>query len=72
MSVGLIYHPIYLEHDTGLHCEVASRLITTMSHLKKVATIDKLIPIKPQAATLEQDVLNLAVARMDDLYQPTC
>jgi acetoin utilization deacetylase AcuC-like enzyme len=54
VSVGLIYHPIYLEHDTGLHCEVSLRLTTTMSHLKNVGTIDKLIPIKPQAATVEQ------------------
>lgn len=54
MSVGLVYHPIYLEHDTGLHCEAASRLTTTMSHLKNVGTMDKLVPIKPQAATIEQ------------------
>ena len=54
MSVGLVYHPIYLEHDTGLHCEVASRLTITMSHLKNVGTMDKLVPIKPQAATIEQ------------------
>ncbi len=54
MSVGLVYHPIYLEHDTGLHCEVASRLTTTMSYLKSSGTMDKLMSIKPQAATKEQ------------------
>ena len=54
MSVGLVYHPIYLEHDTGLHCEVASRLTTTMLHLKSSGTMDKLVSIKPQAATKEQ------------------
>jgi acetoin utilization deacetylase AcuC-like enzyme len=54
VSVGLVYHPIYLEHDTGLHCETASRLITIMSYLKNVGTMDRLIPIKPQAATVEQ------------------
>ena len=54
MSVGLAYHPIYLEHDTGLHCETASRLTTIMSHIKNVGTLDKLISIKPQAATVEQ------------------
>jgi acetoin utilization deacetylase AcuC-like enzyme len=54
VSVGLVYHPIYLEHDTGLHCEVASRLTTTMLHLKSSGTMDKLVSIKPQAATKEQ------------------
>jgi len=54
VSVGLVYHPIYLEHNTGLHCEAASRLTITMSHLKNVGTMDKLVPIKPQAATIEQ------------------
>ena len=54
MSVGLVYHPIYLEHDTGMHCEVASRLTTTMMHLKSSSTMDKLVSIQPQAATVEQ------------------
>ena len=54
MSVGLIYHPIYLEHDTGIHCEVASRLTTTMLYLKSSGTMDKLVSIQPQAATIEQ------------------
>jgi acetoin utilization deacetylase AcuC-like enzyme len=54
VSVGLVYHPIYLEHDTGLHCEVASRLTTTMMQLKSSGTMDKLISIKPQAAAVEQ------------------
>jgi len=54
VSVGLVYHPIYLEHDTGMHCETASRLTTIMSHLKNVGTMDKLVSINPQAATTEQ------------------
>lgn len=54
MSVGLVYHPIYLEHDTGLHCETAQRLITVMGYLKNMGTMDKLTSIKPQAATTEQ------------------
>ncbi len=54
MSVGLVYHPIYLEHDTGMHCETALRLTTTMLLLKSSGTIDKLVEIQPQAAAKEQ------------------
>ena len=54
MSVALVYHSIYLEHDTGLHCETASRLTTTMLRLKSSGTMDKLVSIQPQAATVEQ------------------
>jgi acetoin utilization deacetylase AcuC-like enzyme len=54
MSIGLVYHPIYLEHDTGMHCETASRLTSIMSHLKKAGTMDGLFSIDPQAATTEQ------------------
>ena len=54
MSVGLIYHPIYMEHDTGLHCETAQRLITVTGYLKNTGTLEKLISLKPQAATVEQ------------------
>jgi len=54
MSVGLVYHPIYLEHDTGYHCETAERLTTILSYLENTGTMDKLIAVQPQAATVEQ------------------
>jgi acetoin utilization deacetylase AcuC-like enzyme len=54
VRVGLVYHPIYLEHDTGLHCETAQRLTTVMGYLKNMGTMDKLTSIKPQTATVEQ------------------
>ncbi|MEA1958508.1 MAG: histone deacetylase [Chloroflexota bacterium] len=54
MSVGLIYDPIYLDHDTGMHCETASRLIHTTEHLKRTGTMDKTISIRPRAATIEE------------------
>ncbi|MFA5054872.1 MAG: histone deacetylase [Dehalococcoidia bacterium] len=54
MSVGLVYHPIYLEHDTGMHCETASRLVSIMSHLNNEGTMDKLVPLNAQAASIDQ------------------
>jgi len=54
MSVGFVYHPIYLEHDTGMHCETASRLTGIMSRLKNEGTMDKLVPLNAQAASIDQ------------------
>ena len=52
MNVGLVYDPIYLEHDTGSHPENASRLIKIVDHLKQTGTMKQLIPISPRAATV--------------------
>lgn len=52
MSVGIVYDPVYLEHDTGPHCEVARRLETTISHLKSTKVMGKLVPIPARPATL--------------------
>jgi acetoin utilization deacetylase AcuC-like enzyme len=49
--VGLIYDPIYLEHDTGMHVENKERLVATMSHLEETHLINKLMTIPPREAT---------------------
>jgi len=54
MNVGLVYDPIYLEHDTGGHVENSRRLIETMSHLKKTGIKDKLTSLAPRAASAEE------------------
>ena len=54
MSVGLVYDPIYLEHDTGQHVEHTSRLVMVMGHLEESGVMGKLVPIRPRAATVEE------------------
>jgi acetoin utilization deacetylase AcuC-like enzyme len=54
MSVGLIYDPVYLEHDTGTHVENSQRLIATVSHLEDTHLNDKLVLLSPRAATYEE------------------
>jgi len=54
MKVGFVYDPIYLKHDTGEHVENAGRLEAIMSYLKKTQLIQRLTPIKPRAASVEE------------------
>lgn len=54
MKVGYAYDPIYLKHDTGNHPESISRLETIISHLKETRLIEKLTPIKPRPAIVEE------------------
>ncbi len=54
MSVGLVYDPIYLEHDTGPHVEIASRLVRVVGHLEETGVMGQLAPIRPRAATVEE------------------
>ena len=54
MNVGLIYDPVYLDHDTGTHVENAQRLIATMSHLEENNLKDKLVLLSPRSATIEE------------------
>lgn len=53
MAVGLIYDPVYLEHDTGSHMENAQRLTATMSLLKENHLEDKLVLLSPRPATMD-------------------
>lgn len=54
MRVGLIYDPVYLEHDTGTHVENSQRLTTTISHLEETHLMDKLNLLPPRAATIDE------------------
>ena len=54
MKVGFVYDPIYLKHDTGQHVENASRLEAIISHLEQTQLKQRLTPIKPRAASIEE------------------
>jgi acetoin utilization deacetylase AcuC-like enzyme len=54
MRVGLVYDPVYLEHDTGAHVENSQRLITTISRLEETGLKDKLTLLPPRAATVDE------------------
>jgi acetoin utilization deacetylase AcuC-like enzyme len=57
MSVGYVYDPIYLKHDTGQHVEVAARLEAIISRLEKTGFKEQLTFIKPRPATLDEIAL---------------
>ena len=54
MKAGLIYDPIYLEHDTGDHVENARRLVDAMSYLEETGTKEQLISLPARPASLEE------------------
>ena len=54
MAVGLIYDPVYLEHDTGTHVENIQRLSSTISVLEENHVKDKLHLLQPRIATQEE------------------
>lgn len=54
MRTGMVYGPIYLEHDTGSHVENAGRLRSIVSLLEKSGLKEELALIEPQAAPLEK------------------
>jgi acetoin utilization deacetylase AcuC-like enzyme len=58
MTTALLYHPIYLKHNTGPHHpERASRLTSILRKLKKTGLIDKLKRVEPKAASIEDITL---------------
>jgi len=54
MKAGLVYDPIYLEHDTGDHVENSRRLVEAMSHLKETGIRERLISLPVRPASLEE------------------
>ena len=54
MKTGLVYDPIYLEHDTGSHPENSQRLVAIMSHLEKTGLINQATTLSPRAASVEE------------------
>lgn len=54
MKPGLVYDPIYLEHDTGEHVENTQRLVSIMSHLEETKTKEKLTSFSPRLASIDE------------------
>jgi len=54
MKVGLVYDPIYLEHDTGQHVENARRLEETIGLLEKSRVMQQLIQVCPEPASVKE------------------
>ncbi|MDD5039273.1 MAG: histone deacetylase, partial [Dehalococcoidales bacterium] len=57
MKVGLVYDPIYLQHDTGQHPENAHRLEAIIGYLEQTRLKQRLISISPRAASVEEIAL---------------
>ena len=62
MSVGYVYDPIYLKHDTGQHVENAQRLVAVMTCLEESGLKQQLEYIKPRAATAEEIALYIPLS----------
>jgi len=54
MKVGLVYEPIYLEHDTGQHVENARRVAETIEVLEESGVKQQLVMIHPRPASVEE------------------
>jgi acetoin utilization deacetylase AcuC-like enzyme len=54
MKAGLVYDPIYLEHDTGDHVENSRRLVEAMAHLKETGIKEKLTSLPARPASPEE------------------
>jgi len=54
MKVGLVYDPIYLEHDTGNHVENSQRLVAVLAHLERTGAKGSLTLLSPRRAALEE------------------
>ncbi len=57
MKVGLVYDPVYLTHNTGLHVEIAKRLEWIISYLEQTGLRQQLVPVEPRAATIREIAL---------------
>ncbi len=54
MAVGVVYDPLYLEHDTGEHPESRRRLEAIVARLKDSGVWDRLAHIPPRPATIAE------------------
>jgi len=52
MSLGYVYDPIYLEHDTGEHPENGARLVAIMDHLRDSGLLTRMTPLAAERAAL--------------------
>jgi len=57
VTVGLVYDPVYLKHDTGAHVENQGRLVAVVELLEEAGLLEKLVRLSPRAATAEEIAL---------------
>ncbi len=73
MSVGLVYDPVYLGHDTGDHVENGRRLERTVELLSSSNLRRQLVSIAPEPAAMD-DLLRVHsaqhIARVDRSASP--
>lgn len=53
-KTGIIYHPDYLKHETGVHPERKERLLSIISHLEETGLMGQLERIEPRYAELKE------------------
>jgi acetoin utilization deacetylase AcuC-like enzyme len=70
MKVGLVYSPVYLEHDTGQHVENATRLEQTMALLEESGVRQELVDFPPVPAS-EEDLLSVHSAGLISRIEST-
>jgi acetoin utilization deacetylase AcuC-like enzyme len=51
MNVGIVYDPVYLKHDTGIHLENSGRLESIISYLEQNKLMPRLAAVSPHPAT---------------------
>lgn len=67
-KTGYIYHPLYLEHDTGQHPENFGRLVAIENHLKDSDINSKIQRHDPRPATLDEIGLNHVAGYADSVH----
>ncbi len=70
-KTGYIYHPLYLEHDTGQHPENFGRLVAIENYLQGSEIDSQLQRHEPRPATLDEIALN-HVAGYAESVQQSC
>jgi acetoin utilization deacetylase AcuC-like enzyme len=70
-KTGIIYHPDYLEHETGNHPENKKRLIVTMDFLKEKGVLDRpeIEMFSPEKASAEIVALNHSMEYIEYVNQ---
>ncbi|MFC1925595.1 histone deacetylase [Chloroflexota bacterium] len=53
MKTGLVFDPIYSEHDTGQHVENARRVQEIMALLEQIGVMQQLTEVHPEPASVE-------------------
>ncbi len=54
MAVGLVYSPVYLEHNDPSHPENAGRLLAIIAALRESGAWDEAVPLEPQPVSWER------------------